>query len=294
LRMRSPVVLMLIILLALSLTLPGCSGSRNSEAKKPGPVIGQKPQAPGALSQFLTDLEQIIAVVDSKYKSGNKPASLVQNTKLEPEKSSEQEKTSTAQTKSKSKETGNQSKKSQSGSQSSNWSKEDQTLKNMHKNWNMLEPEAVKAGLSTSKRTQFEDRLENLTAAVAQRNPEIALEAAIELYSSYADVVEVFTSPVPPDYFRVKYEAMAATLKASQGQWTPASQHAARLREYWDHLKAQAQGADQSIISRTEFSVQDLEQAIKKQQVELVMLKSEILMNNLKNLKNEFVLRQQS
>ncbi len=293
-RFRPCLLLTSIILLTLSLTLPGCSGSRNSEAKKPGTVIGQKPQAPQAHSQFLTDLEQIIAAIDDKYKSEISPESLVQRTKLEPEESSEEEKASTPQANSKSKETQNQSKKSQSGPLSSDWSKEDQTLKSMHKKWNMLEPEAVKAGLSISKRDRFESRLENLTAAVARRTPGMALKAAVELYGSYADVVEVFTSPVPPDYFRLKYEAMASTLQASQRQWALAGQHAARLREYWDQVKAQAQGADQSVISRTEFSVQDLEQAIEKQQIELVMLKSEILMNNLKSLKNEFLLRQPS
>lgn len=282
--------LMLAILLILNLVLPGCPGSSNSQTKKPGFVIGQKPQTPASVSQFLSSLEKIIADVEDKYKNSNKTSSRVRNATSVSEEDSGQDQTGDKQSEKKK----TASIKSQSGSERDQWRREDQTLKDLHKTWNMLEPDSVKAGIAVSKRTRVEEGLEKLTMAIARRDPGTALESSIELYGAFADIVEVFAYRIPADYFRTRYEAMATTFKASQSQWAPAGEHVTRLREYWDLLKAQAQGADPNIISRTDFSVHDLEEAVKKQQIELVMLKSEILMNNLKNLKNEFVLRQQS
>ncbi len=111
--------------------------------------------------------------------------------------------------------------------------------------------------------------------------------AAIELYGQYANLVEQFDTPVPSDFYRLKYEIMSASAEAGQKEWNIAQERVPRIKEYWNHVKVQAKVKDENLMNCTEFSLQDLENAFKSQETDLLLIKTEIVMKNLQELEKK-------
>jgi len=107
------------------------------------------------------------------------------------------------------------------------------------------------------------------------------------VYKNYADMAQIFTNSVPAELYQVKYEIMAAVYEASQKNWPTAEEHLPKIKEHWVYLSAQAKDADPKALSRTQFAVLDLEKAIQSKQMESVIIKGEIAMNNLKSLESK-------
>ncbi len=167
------------------------------------------------------------------------------------------------------------------------WQKEFQGMRDIHQNWNSLMPEAVQKGMSTEARTQFSQALDQLTQAISSQQLEASMSAALTLYKNYADMARLFSTQVPAELYQVKYEIMAAVFEASQKNWTKAEEHIPKMREQWMYLGAQAKDVDSKMLSKTEFSISDLQDAVKTKQTDLVMIKGEIAMTNLNNLQTK-------
>ena len=175
----------------------------------------------------------------------------------------------------------------QSQKASNDWQSEFSTLKDIHTSWNNLMPEAVQAGMSVESRNQFETALEDLTQQISKQKLEDSLAASLLVYKNFADLTKLFTAPVPAEFYQLKYEIMAAIFEASRKNWTAAAEHAPKFKESWVYLSAQAKDADPKIVSRTEFAVLDLEKAVQSKQMELVTIKGQIAMTNLKSLESK-------
>jgi hypothetical protein len=255
-------------------SLVGCS-SKSSAEKKPSSSVGQKPKAPAELKSIATELDMLIAELDKKFKMQNMPA-MQQNIQLNPQGKSQGGQSQ-----------GAQSQGGQSQKQATDWQKEFSSLKTIHTNWNNLMPEAVQAGMSIDSRNQFSKALEQLTQDISKQKLEDSLSAVLMVYKNYADLNQIFTSSVPAEFYQVKYETMTAIFESSRKNWTAAGEHVPKFKEHWVYFSAQAKEADPKILSRTEFAVLDLEQAIKSKQMELVMIKGEITMTNLKSLEEK-------
>ncbi len=266
------VITLVSLMLAGSLIFAGCSSQ--SEAKKLESSQEQKPQAPMALENIRTDLEIIISATANKLNPTNM-SSLQQSAQVEPSPDQE-EGTAENQTDSNKQDT------------STTWQQEETALRKIHQNWNMLEPEAIKANISEQSRTDFEMALNDLTVNIGQQMTEDSFFAAINLYRYYADLTEVFTMPIPPEFFRVKYQVMTAAAEAGRNNWETADEHIIQLQENWDNLQVQAKKADEKITNRSKLSINDLQNAIKSRQLDLVMVKSEVIMKNLQNLEDKF------
>ena len=284
-------------------SLVGCS-SKSSAEKKPSPSVGQKPKAPAELKSIATELDMLIAELDKKFKMQNMPA-MQQNIQLNPQGKSQGGQTPGGQTQGAQSQGGqtqgaqSQGAQSQGGQsqsapqggqsqkQATDWQKEFSSLKTIHTNWNNLMPEAVQAGMSIDSRNQFSKALEQLTQDISKQKLEDSLSAVLMVYKNYADLNQIFTSSVPAEFYQVKYETMTAIFESSRKNWTAAEEHAPKFKEHWVYFSAQAKDADPKILSRTEFAILDLEQAIKSKQMELVMIKGEIAMTNLKSLEEK-------
>ncbi|MDD4802470.1 MAG: hypothetical protein PHF24_05955 [Syntrophomonas sp.] len=182
---------------------------------------------------------------------------------------------------------GGQSQSGANQKQAADWQKEFNSLKNIHSSWNKLMPDAVTAGMSIDSRQNFSDSLEKLTENISKQKLEESIASVLVLYKNFADLTQIFNSSVPAEYNQVKYEIMAAVFEACRLNWATAEQHVPKLREHWIYFSAQASGTDPQILNRTEFAIMDLEQAIKSKQMELVMIKGEIAMTNLKSLEEK-------
>ncbi|MGI5921994.1 MAG: hypothetical protein ACOX6I_09695 [Syntrophomonadaceae bacterium] len=270
------------------LGLPGCSGGNKKpvEQKLKG-TSQQKPKTPKEMKSILTDLEQIIAGVEQKIIM-TRTSNLQKNTRMSGQNQQGEQGGQEGQGQSQ------QGQQQQSGGQASaqnqmnNWQKEQTALKNLHRSWNSLEPEAVKAGLGIPARDAFEQSLEKLTLAISRQQKEESLEAATELYGTYADLVRIFDGSIPPEYFQTKYEVMTAVIEAGKMNWTAAEEHIPLMQKYWGYLKSQAQGQDQKLLNRSEYSIEDLAEAIMSHEIDPVLIKAEIVMSNLQDLQKGF------
>jgi hypothetical protein len=176
---------------------------------------------------------------------------------------------------------------SQSTPATTDWQKEFAGIKKIHTSWNSIMPEAVEAGMTVEARNQFNKSLDQLTQDVSQQKLEASMTSALTLYKNYADMAQIFSNSVPAEYYQVKYALMNTIFTASQQNWTSAEQMAAQARQHWAYLAAQAKDADQKAMSRADFAIMDLEQAVKNRQKDLIIIKGEIAMTNLKNLENK-------
>jgi len=314
---RNIMVLMLIIFI---IGLTGCS--KGSAEKKPSNNAEQKPKAPSELKTIAADLDTIISELDKKLKQKN-ALPMQQNIQLNPQEKSQGEKTQEGQTQNNQSQEGGQSQDKQSQSDQSqseksssgqsdssqtqskqsqtsasqtapnkteaskDWQKEFERLRNIHTSWNSVMPEAVQAGMSIEARNQFTKALDQLTQEISKQQPGPSLSAALSLYKNYADMAQVFSTSIPAEFYQVKYEIMAAIFEGSQKNWTKAEEHVPKMKEHWLYLGAQAKDTDSKMLSKTEFAILDLEQAIKSKQSDLVMIKGEIAMTNLKSLEEK-------
>ena len=170
---------------------------------------------------------------------------------------------------------------------SNDWQKEFTSMRKIHESWNSLMPAAVEAGMGIDARNQFTAALEQLTQAITARQPEASMTAALELYKNYSDLPRFFPNADPPEFHRLKYEVMAAVYESSQKNWSKAEEHVPKMQEQWLYVGAKARDADPKILRKTEFSILDLQNAIKTRQTDLIMIKGEIAMINLSNLQNK-------
>ncbi|MDD2586249.1 MAG: hypothetical protein PHT79_04700 [Syntrophomonadaceae bacterium] len=275
----------------------GCS-KKKSPPQKPQQSAGQKPEAPKDFSKLRTNLDMIVGELEKKIKM-EETSSLQQNVQIMQQGQEEQ---SQGQGQSQGQDQGQKQGQSQgqgqsgqqqsqggkTSSQEGEWQKEASSLKKVHLNWNMVEPEAVKAGLSSTVRDDFGQSLDNLTMAIGNQDLEKSIFAAIDLYRPYADVSEVFKVKTPPEFFRLKYEMMSAIAEAKKGQWNATTQRIPNITKHWDSVKISLAAKQKPIADRTEYSVKDLEHALDMRDIHLVMVKGELGMKNLDNLESNF------
>ncbi len=281
-KFRYPVVILIIIIL-MGL-VAGCSGSKEAE-KKPS-SSSEKDDLPSGLKSIRTELEKLIPQLE-------------QTSQILPECSAQQSAAGEQQSEGgeeqeKSKQGSQGEKQSQSGSQQSPssetqdiWSKIADSVKNIHQSWNEVEAVAIKEGLSTDTRDKFEKALEELTIKTDEKQMEESLFGALEVYRYYPDMVDLFKSKTPAEFYRLKYEIMLIRDESGREKWEEASAELTRLKAQWDILKKNEAIKDEDINQKAENAVTDLVYAVEIQEACLVMIKSEILMKNMDDIEQK-------
>lgn len=293
---RSGLKIIIICMIAMLVLLPGCSGKKDSAAKKPETSAQKK--APEEMKSILSDMEKIIASLGEKIAMAQKPEQQAAGLFPSDQKESSQGQGQGGQDKQSGQGEGQsnqnqeqmgekQSDKASAKEQMNDWQTEETSLKNIHRYWNTLEPDAIKAGLCVSERNSFEQALDKLTLEISQQNKTGSLMSAIELYGQYAKLVRVFDMPIPPDFYETKYEVMAATAEAANNDWPKAQERVPDIKEGWDRFKYQAKVKDEKLMSKSDFSIDDLVQALESKQIDTLVIKAEIALTNMKKLEEE-------
>ncbi len=170
----------------------------------------------------------------------------------------------------------------QGGQQMAFWQQTTQLVQKLNQDWNALEPQASKAGLSVTQRDKIKKAVDNLTAAVGAQNTEKSMLAAVELFGQSGSLSKVFMSQVPPEYFQLNYEIMMSAMESEKMQWSAAEARIPKMQSTWSTVKTAAKGKNSSLMNQTELSIRDYEMAIRGRQTEIVSSKAEIALQNLK------------
>jgi hypothetical protein len=291
LRGRETIVKLLIVLAIIVFVLPGC-GQNDSASQKPS--TGQKPKAPTAAEDVLESIDTIITELDRKIKMVKTPnlQNITESSEKETKSSQPDSSGGSAQDGGNSEANPNQQQEKQpeqaiQEQKTGKWQKEIQSLKELHSNWNTLEPQAAEAGFSANSRESFEKVLDELTLAISSQNHEQSYKYAIELYGRYGELAKVFAMPQPLEFYQVNYGTMAAIAEASSGEWENAEDRMLALEAPRAILVAQVRQQDKMLAQQVDFSLSDLQNAIKIAEINLVALKGEIAISNLKKLERK-------
>lgn len=263
----------MIIFLGLSCAA-GCGDQGKNVPKKPAGE--EKPKAPPALKKIIDDIDKINEelakkVEKPKKEANNEDDTMQKNNQEQGDNSKENKEKSSGQEKE---------------MKNNDYSKEEQLLNKMYKEWNLLEPDLVKAGIGSRERENFRKGLDDLALAVQKKRKEEAMLAGITMYKHYAGVNKVFGGVVPANFYLVKYEALSAAFLAGKGDFAEAEKHLGPLFEYWNMLKMQKKEDDAKLFNRTEFSLYDLKQAIENKEALLIPMKVGVVQGNLKEVED--------
>ncbi|HHW61940.1 MAG TPA: hypothetical protein GX404_08555 [Syntrophomonadaceae bacterium] len=273
---------LLFFLVAMLLCTGGCS-KENAE-KKPHSSSTQEIKVPKELGKMEDELNVILA---SQQKMIEPPAAAPQeNTQKQVGKESsgaqeagggkQEEQSSLASS-------GDQ----QQSSKQKDWQEIDKQLMLLHQSWNTVEPEAVRAGLAMEERDKWEESLSELTMAVEKKDLQSSIQASMQLYGLFSNFARIFKTPVPPEYYLVKYEAMKLAYNGLNDQWEQASTSIQPLQQHWDHLKLQKKDINSQVVDKTDFSLRDLEMVIDLRSKSLLRMKYQVLDKNLSALEKE-------
>ena len=293
----------LVTLLLIILMVPSGCGPKQSASQKPQSSAGQKPKAPLEAEDMLKQITAVIGELDRKTRMKKVP-SLQQAAPGGVEGGQGQGSqgsqgggsqgggsSSGAGQSQQGKEGGQKSSSGQSdgGQQktSNQWQKELHSLKIIHSSWNKLEPKAVEAGLPPGDRENFKLALNDLTIAISNQRLEESLLAAIELYGQYPGLARVFTMPTPAEFYEVQYGVMSSMAEASQANWAAATDKITAISDPWSVLLPLIGKKDTMLAQQTDLSLKDLQDAISSEEINLVVFKGDIALNNLKMLEKK-------
>lgn len=277
------------LIISMAVFVNGCSQSKEGE-KKPAQATGEKATPPPALKTLLTDLEKVLKDLEMMIKQEKEPSS---SQSSQSGGGSEQ---SQGQSSEQQDGGGNQqSGKDQGDSGGSNtdpqkaWADIEKTVTNIHRDWNMLEAEAMKQGMDTVTRDSFEQALAHFTVTLEQKIPQESLFAVLDVYKYYPDLVELFENKVPADFYRVKYEVMMIRAQASREEWIMAGEHISKMKTAWGNLKKDEKlKNEKDMVKQTENSLEDIELGVEMEDTKLVEIKGSIALDNLDKVEGVF------
>jgi len=256
--------------------LPGLiAGCSSKEAEKKPSSSSEKTDLPSGLKSIRSELEKLIPQLEQTAQI--LPGSSIQDEQQSGGGEGEQQS---------GQNTGKEQQAPPSEMQDT-WSKISDSIEKIHQSWNEAEAVVVQEGLSTDVRDKFERGLEELTISADGKSIEGSMFAALEVYRYYADMVDLFNSKIPAEFFRVKYEAMLIGAESGRGTWEQARDALPRLKAQWDILKKNETIKDEDISKKTENSLNDLMDAVEKQEVCLVEIKSDIVLKNMDALEKK-------
>lgn len=306
--------LSLLLCLALAFTIIGCQKKAPAKPMTPKKESsGQKAKPPKTAESMSKEMDKILQALDKKARQERMPQMSAQTEQpAKPAESSDKQANSGSQGQ---KQSGSSGQKQQSGQQqdgssgqqqqsgqqqgqkaqptnkqptpSQEWQSITMSLLKIHQTWNEIEPEAIKAGMTSEDRDAFESSLDKLTQAASEKKLPESMKAAVDLYRNFGTVVSYFAYPLPRDFFIVNYEVMSVMVAAFTNNWTTADQHIKNLEEPWLRLQMQLDKEQKADADRTGFSIKDLTQAVAQKDVNLTFIKGEIVIKNLQKLKEK-------
>lgn len=273
-RIRSLAIFLIIVIIAGLLT--GCS----KEAEKKPAKEDQKKELPSELKSMGKELEKLISQLEQtagitglvclpEQSGGGEQSGAGEGKKSQGGSSGEEE------------GKGSQSAGQESSNMQDHWSKIGEGVNKLHQNWNQTEAVVVKEGLASEIRDGFENSLEELTINVDRKSIEGSILASLKAYGYYPEMVQLFNSRIPAEFFALKHRTMLINYYSAQEKWVEAQAELPKLKTQWEILKKSEALKDKEISQRTENSLKDLESAVSRQESCLVQIKSDIVFKNL-------------
>ncbi|MDK2798459.1 MAG: hypothetical protein PWP27_39 [Clostridiales bacterium] len=256
--------------------------SKKSAKSAPKNISENEKKVPDSLKELESGIQDIIDELDKKENTEKSEAKVKIESKTEMKQESDKDKS-----KNEMKEETKEEIKKESP-QDKQWKSVTQKVESLHKQWNSLQPEVVKAGIPKKVIDEFSNSLNTLTTYTQTEDKQNTLFYANELYRLIPDFMEQYHSKTPPDLKRIGYFVRDAKYNGMINQWEKSKSSINNLKSHWSIVKAQVKKEQEKQASTMEFSIYELEKVILLSDINLTTIKSDIVLENLKKLEESF------
>lgn len=272
------VLSMLLIFSAIFILYTGCSKKEETSENKSSEESGKK--TPEEMTKLESDIVNIIKSVDKEDEDEKEKSEFEIKTTIET-KNEQEEDADKSETEIEKKISQEIKKESTTDKK---WESIDKKSKDIHKKWNNLKPELIKAGVGKNNIDSFSDALNTLTMHVEAKDQIAVLLAANHLYGIVPEFMDKFQNDVPPDLKRTVYLIREAKYKGMTNQWENATVDIENSKSHFSIIKGALEKDKDDLGSKTELSIQELEKVVRMNNMTLTKLKSEIVIDNLEKV----------
>ncbi len=155
------------------------------------------------------------------------------------------------------------------------------TVSDIHRSWNVLEPQLQEVKVSKSLTEEFESHLDDTTDIIATKNIEESLMGLNLLTSYMADFRSYFKAKVPGEVYKAQYLIRETVLFASVDEFDKAMASTNKAKELGDGLRPriiEMKGED--VAHKYQLSIEDLQQQLKNSNFPLTKVKGAIVVKN--------------
>lgn len=263
-----PILFFAILFIFTTTFLGGC----NEKSENSPPESSETKKEPQELEKITKNIELIIKEVEKKQELAKKP----------PEEKSPPSEKSQGEPKDKENQ---QDKKQEDPLQ--NWDKEEKYVTEIHEKWNVLEIEATKEGADDALKNEFETNLDTLTDHIMAKNIMDTLISANELYGSTTKIADLYKTSNPPEADMMKYYTQKALFAIEEEDWTKAAESAQSIKSPWKKVKIKMGEKGAKLINPMEYSIEDFDKAIEKENKEVATIKGNIVLSNIEKVIKE-------
>ena len=271
-----------ILLIAISITLIGIVAGCRQKAEKPTPENteekNKEKKLPDTLEDIESSLKNIIRTLDKDKdeEKDKEEVTIESKTEIKQEEDSKKAENETKQ------ETKEEIKKEDP--EEKQWKTVEKQVKELHKNWNSLQPDIVQAASPKEAIDEFSNLLNSLTLYAEAKDMQNTLFAANEVYRIIPIFMAQFDSKVPPDLKRMEYHIRNAKYNGMINQWDKSKEDMNKLKSYWSTVKTQVQKEQEDQANQIEFSISELEKVVIQENISLTDIKSKLALENIEKL----------
>ncbi len=154
----------------------------------------------------------------------------------------------------------------------------------MHFTWNNLQPELIKKGVAQTQIENFGRALISLSQNVNAKNIVESQNAAFQLSQALADFHSYYKTEIPAELPRISSGVTGIHFAVKQNNWPRAQELANQLQQEFAKLKASIEDNQTHIFQMLEFSLNDLCSAVYNQDSVLVMIRTNLVNTNIREL----------
>lgn len=165
-----------------------------------------------------------------------------------------------------------------------NWKMIKVLADSLYFSWNRSQPQLMEKGVSQVQMGNFTNDLESLSKSVQNKDLNGAQISVIGLSQALADFYSYYKTKLPPEIQRITSNVTGIHFSARQSDWAKAQELSNQMQQEFTKLKSSVEDNQNELIKMLELSLTDLSSSVQKQDITLVMLRTNLVMANLQEL----------
>lgn len=166
------------------------------------------------------------------------------------------------------------------------WREVDKKLEEIHTSWNQYEVESMDKGANQQKGEELKKNLNDFTVAVTSREIKDIYDTGSRVFNALAVYFDLYKDEISGDLCRIKYSAYKAYLQAQEGNAEEANKLLAATEEYTARVRKNIKEEKAKDLEKLSLSIADMKLALDKKNIELLKIKLDIIIENIKALKD--------